>query len=220
MRVFIDEWFERRGYTSDGIIHVCACRNFNGNKAEAMNFFHRIEESVEYYCGDFHQMVLDISTGNNSFYLKFYTDGCTKVAHVNVVMGCNGFAKLRWITMHTEDKEIKKNWEEGLKKVFEDYNLSLYDSVLKEAGIADTGNVSISFDEYVDYEKKYEMTKEGTLDKVFEEFTNYNDRLRYCNGHYLDFHDKRMEKVYGLYVSLQKGNYFLNCAVKRGALID
>ena len=60
----------------------------------------------------------------------------------------------------------------------------------------------------------------GTLNEIFDKYTTMNDRLKYCNGSYYKFNDKKVEEIYRLIISNYKGNYFLDNAVRRGCIID
>ena len=44
--------------------------------------------------------------------------------------------------------------------------------------------------------------------------------MRYCNGSYVKFKDKKIEKVYLMFIKMYDGNYFIDNAVKRGVIID
>lgn len=56
--------------------------------------------------------------------------------------------------------------------------------------------VSVSVDEYVDYEKERTHEYKDTLDKIFDKFDKANNKLRYCNGHHYSFQDEHYKKLY------------------------
>lgn len=72
-----------------------------------------------------------------------------------------------------------------------------------------------------DYKPDSEVVIEGENEiDLFTDYTNMNDTLRYCNGSYYRWKDAEWNKKYHEFLDGYKGNFFLACAVERGALID
>ena len=65
-----------------------------------------------------------------------------------------------------------------------------------------------------------EITLKGTVDEVFNEFTNLNDTLKYINSEYYKFVEESINNAYLFYIRFIDKNHFLNNAVKHGKLID
>lgn len=75
------------------------------------------------------------------------------------------------------------------------------------------------------YYDRWKPCKESTIEgetehDIFETYVNWNDTLKYCNGSYYKWKDEEWEKAYRKFLDGCKGNFFLNCAVRRGVLID
>lgn len=65
-----------------------------------------------------------------------------------------------------------------------------------------------------------QITCNGTLREAFTRYTNLDDTYRYCNNVTFRFADEEVQKLYRQFLDEYKGNFFLDCAVSRGALID
>ena len=65
-----------------------------------------------------------------------------------------------------------------------------------------------------------EIILEGTIDDIFDEFTNLNDTFKYINSKYYKFAEENINNAYLFYVRFVDKNHFLNSAVKHGKLID
>lgn len=42
----------------------------------------------------------------------------------------------------------------------------------------------------------------GTLDSIFERFDKANNNLRYCNGHWFEFEDKKVDEKYRMWLKM------------------
>jgi hypothetical protein len=42
----------------------------------------------------------------------------------------------------------------------------------------------------------------GTLDSIFERFDKANNKLRYCNGHWFEFEDKKVDEKYRMWLKM------------------
>ena len=65
-----------------------------------------------------------------------------------------------------------------------------------------------------------EIILKGTIDDIFDEFTNLNDTFKYINSKYYKFIEENTNNAYLFYVRFVDKNHFLNSAVKHGKLID
>ena len=65
-----------------------------------------------------------------------------------------------------------------------------------------------------------EIILEGTIDDIFDEFTNLNDTFKYINSKYYKFVDENITKAYLFYIRFVDKNHFLNSAVRHNKLID
>ena len=65
-----------------------------------------------------------------------------------------------------------------------------------------------------------EIVLEGTIDDIFDEFTNLNDTFKYINSKHYKFAQENINNVYLFYVRFVDKNHFLNSAVRHGKLID
>lgn len=71
-----------------------------------------------------------------------------------------------------------------------------------------------------DSEIEDEIILEGTLDEIFDTFTNLNDTLKYINSEYYKFTNEKVNDAYLFYVRFIDKNHFLNSAVRHHKLID
>ena len=65
-----------------------------------------------------------------------------------------------------------------------------------------------------------EIILKGTIDDIFDEFTNLNETLKYVNFTYYKFAKEDINNAYLFYVRFVDKNHFLNSAVRHGKLID
>lgn len=104
---------------------------------------------------------------------------------------------------------FKKINNESFNKALQAINVSSIDA-----------EVEIAFDIYENYKCVNSTIKKNTLPNIIDYYVTYNDRMRYCNGSYVKFKDKKIEKVYLMFIKMYDGNYFIDNAVKRGVIID
>lgn len=90
---------------------------------------------------------------------------------------------------------------------------------LKNAGLTLKRKYTVNVIYYSDTRESTSQIT-GTFGQIFKSYTNMNDRLRYCNGCYYKFENPALEKAYHTFLKCYKGNFFLDCAVARGCLID
>lgn len=144
--------------------------------------------------------------------------GSVQIEHDNE----HGFFTPTYIMFEEEYKSFDM-FKHIIMGYFDKYNEGLFKSFCKQNSIKYPfkTNVKVIFDDYTDYKKNgKQFTLEGTLNEVFDHYVTHNDRLKYCNGDYWRFNDKNIEKAFGFFIKLYKGNFFLDNAVKRGVIID
>ena len=123
---------------------------------------------------------------------------------------------------HTfEDKTIGKMFKHVIDDFVRQYNTEVFRTQMDKCNIKSTSNVTIAVDDFDDYKPNGRtQTLEGTLSEVFGTYTTHNDRLKYVNGSYWAFSDRNVAMLYGMFIQMYDGNYFLDNAVKRGVTID
>lgn len=171
-----------------------------------------IEES-DFPCD---KICLDCFTGySDRFYLDLYYKD-NKIAHILLQVKKYDIIKIYSYTYEKKDFSI---FHDIIADYFDNRNGKILGYWKKICHIKDNCN-TIEIENYVDY-KITEVTKlTGTLEEIFENYTTINDKLKYCNGHYVKFKNKDIQTLYYLFTDLYKGNYFLDNAVKRGVIID
>lgn len=92
------------------------------------------------------------------------------------------------------------------------YGISSYDDVLSE---------SVSILHMVNSELREVFLYSGiTYRELFNEFYDKNDRLRYINGQYYKFAEKKYEELDVLYYYSTRGNLYYDRKIARGGIID
>ena len=116
---------------------------------------------------------------------------------------------------------LKEMFHKILEAYFDSLNQAKINIKMSNYGFKDNDENEVTLDYYDDYAKTETTTiLKGTLNEIFDKYTTMNDRLKYCNGSYYKFNDKKVEEIYCLIISNYKGNYFLDNAVRRGCIID
>lgn len=116
---------------------------------------------------------------------------------------------------------LKEMFHKILEEYFDSLNQAKINIKISNYGFKDNDENEVTLDYYNDYAKTETTTiLKGTLNEIFDKYTTMNDRLKYCNGSYYKFNDKKIEEIYRLIISNYKGNYFLDNAVRRGCIID
>mgnify|MGYP003292644586 CR=1 FL=1 len=128
------------------------------------------------------------------------------------------------VTVYDCDESILGKNKEYFRILFEkvigDFNMKILTKDLKTAGLTLKKKYTINVVYHSDRRPKTTSQITGTFGQIFKSYTNMNDRLRYCNGCYYKFENPDLEKAYHTFLKCYKGNFFLDCAVARGALID
>lgn len=156
------------------------------------------------------KVVINIWTGTvEYFYLKL-KDAFDKELLSLRVSPKNGFFDISLTSPIKEELLIKKLYNEYTNKEF--------------ARICETVNLGKQNKVNVNYinDSKFEdeIVLEGTLDEIFDEFTNLNDTFKYINSKYYKFVDENITKAYLFYIRFVDKNHFLNSAVRHNKLID
>ena len=192
--------------------------NFFGNDWEGNDFFHDFGNFLDTTKFPTDKIVLNPFDYVGKFEITFKYNG-ERVCWYRFSMDKS--TKVLEIDNNTYEHQTIRDMFSGIIRDWvKQYNAEVFRNKLKECGM-DIGNVSVSVDEYTDY-KRNGRTQiiEGTLSEVFDTYTTHNDRLKYVNGSYWGFSDKKVDMLYGLFIRTYGGNYFLDNAVRRGVTID
>ena len=153
---------------------------------------------------------INIWTGTYEyFYLKLKDEFgeellCLKVSPKN------GFFDIKVIDANKVELIINKLYSEYVSKEF---------AKICEIAHLDKQNQVKAF--YInDSNAEREIILEGTIDDIFDEFTNLNDTFKYINSAYYKFAKEDINNAYLFYVTFVDKNHFLNSAVRHGKLID
>lgn len=171
-------------------------------------------DKTKYPCNG---MILDCFIGNSNQFAITLKYNDEEIVFIRFNVKSNDIITIDTFLYNKEDFKI-------FQKIVEDYfdkrNAEIFNNWMKWCNIKETSENVIVIDEYVDYNKKDCQTLNGTITEIFDKFTTWNDRYKYCNGHYWKFNDDNIEKLYRMFIANFKGNYFLENAVKRGVIID
>ena len=187
------------------------------NSYEAEYFLHGFRNNLEGAKFPCDKLCFDALTGygNRFDLIASYEDEQTAYCQISV----NSYGLLT-----IEQRDYKINATQKLfESFFENYNSQIFTHELKKLGVSNlTEQTTLKCDYYTDYNYNGNTREiEGSLLDIFSALTTYNETRRYCNGDYCKFSNPIAEKVYHMYTStMYKGNYFLNHALQRGALID
>lgn len=167
------------------------------------------------------KIVMDVFTGYTDRFALSFRYGEQKIGYVSIIAKKYGRFEINCLSFESEAYNI---FEPILRDYFDGKSCAILEDerrrLMMMCGFTDSAENKAVLEEYNDYKKKGETVLCGTLDKIFDDYTTMNDRLRYCNGHYYRFSDKNVSSLYSLHVEAYKGNYFLDNAVKRECLID
>lgn len=105
-----------------------------------------------------------------------------------------------------------------VEKYFDNLNKEIYNNWKNKCGIKENNNILV--DRYCDYKFSDTVTFSGKIEEIFDRYVTANDRMKYINGTYYQFHDKDIQKLYNIFIASYNGNYFLDNAVRRGCIID
>ena len=206
--------------TFDKVMKYMDSKFFNGEDGSCRSFMHELGaylDGTQYPCDE---IVLCAFIGYNDRVGMKLMYHCERVAYIEIAFGEYGIIK---VNRYSYDDEGRfKIFREIIEEWFDDRNKKILNDWSKKCGVDMHGDGNeVYFQEYVDYSSKGDVVSmSGTIAEIFDSYTTWNDKLRYCNGHYFRFVSNDMEKLYLLYVKNFNGNYFLANAVKRGVTID
>ena len=161
---------------------------------------------------------LNVFTGyNNRIDLVFFYNN-EKIAWVEVTFEPYGLLKISNKLYHKKDFQI---FHHIIEEYFDVHNQQIYDIWGDKCNIHTHKENSIKVNDCTNYSPNgTSVILKGSLEEVFEQYAKHNDALKYCNGEFWKFDDKKIDTLYRLFKMLYKGNYSLDIALKRGALID
>ena len=153
---------------------------------------------------------INIWTGTYEyFYLKLKDEFGEELLRLKVSPK-NGFFDIKVIDANKVELIINKLYSEYVSKEF---------AKICEIAHLDKQNQVKVF--YINDSKiEREIILEGTIDDIFDEFTNLNDTFKYINSAYYKFAKEDINNAYLFYVTFVDKNHFLNSAVRHGKLID
>lgn len=167
------------------------------------------------------KIVVDAVTGYPNKFALSFKYGERKIAFIRLAAKSYGRFDIDYLSF---ENETFKMFEPILRDCFDGKSRAILEDerkrLMAKCGFTEGAENKAVLDEYCDYKKKGDAVLCGTVEKIFDDYTTMNDRLRYCNGHYYRFSDDNVAKLYSLHVETYKGNYFLDNAVRRGCLID
>ena len=156
---------------------------------------------------DTFKVVINIWTGTYEyFYLKLKDEFNEELLNLKVIPK-NGFFDIELV-----DKNVKLN------KLYSEYINKEFARICKIAHLDKQNQVKVYC--MNDSNIESEIILEGTIDDIFDEFTNLNDTFKYINSKYYKFVDENITKAYLLYIRFVDKNHFLNSAVRHNKLID
>lgn len=159
---------------------------------------------------DTYKVVINIWTGTYEyFYLKLKNEFNEELLHLKV-RPKNGFFDIELINTNKAESRINKLYSEYMSKEFK--------RICKIAQLDEQNKVKVHCINNSNIES--EIILEGTIDDIFDEFTNLNDTFKYINSKYYKFAEENINNAYLFYVRFVDKNHFLNSAVKHGKLID
>ena len=161
---------------------------------------------------------LNVFTGySNRIDLVFFYNN-EKIAWVEVTFEPYGLLKISNKLYHKKDFQI---FHHIIEEYFDVHNQQIYDKWMHKCKIRTHKENAIKVNDCTNYSPNgTSVILKGSLEDVFEQYATHNDALKYCNGEFWNFDDKKIDTLYRLFKMLYKGNYSLDIALKRGALID
>ena len=156
------------------------------------------------------EVSINIWTGTYEyFYLKLKNEFDEELLRLKV-RPKNGFFDINLSSLIKEEILINKLYNEYTNKEFA--------RICKIANLCLQNKVKVNCINSSKIED--EIILEGTIDDIFDKFTNLNDTFKYINSKYCKFANEKVNDAYLFYVRFVDKNHFLNNAVKHGKLID
>lgn len=179
--------------------------------------YYKVFDFIDYYIinelfPDTYKVVINIWTGTYEyFYLKLKDELGKELLHLKVSTK-NGFFDIEIIDTNKVELRINKLYSEYLNKEFT--------RICKIAQLDKQNQVKVYCVCVNDSNVESEIVLEGTINDIFDKFTNLNDTFKYINSKYYKFAQENINNVYLFYVRFVDKNHFLNSAVRHGKLID
>ena len=159
---------------------------------------------------DTYKVVINILTGTYEyFYLKLKDEFDEELLRLKV-RPKNGFFDIEIIDTNKVELRINKLYSKYLNKEFT--------RICEIAQLDKQNQVKVYC--VNDSNVETEIVLEGTINDIFDKFTNLNDTFKYINSKHYKFAQENINNVYLFYVRFVDKNHFLNSAVRHGKLID
>ena len=159
---------------------------------------------------DTYKVVINIWTGTYEYFcLKLKDELGKELLHLKVSPK-NGFFDIEIIDTNKVELRINKLYSKYLNKEFT--------RICEIAQLDKQNQVKVYC--MNDSNVESEIVLEGTIDDIFDKFTNLNDTFKYINSKHYKFAQENINNVYLFYVRFVDKNHFLNSAVRHGKLID
>ena len=177
--------------------------------------YYKVFDFIDYYIidelfPDTYKVVINIWTGTYEyFYLKLKDEFGEELLRLKVSPK-NGFFDIKVIDANKVELIINKLYSEYVSKEFA--------KICEIAHLDKQNQVKVFY--INDSNTEREIILEGTIDDIFDEFTNLNDTFKYINSAYYKFAKEDINNAYLFYVTFVDKNHFLNSAVRHGKLID
>ena len=177
--------------------------------------YYKVFDFIDYYIidelfTDTCKVSINIWTGTYEyFYLKLKNEFGEELLRLKV-RPKNGFFDIEIIDANKVELRINKLYSEYVSKEFI--------RICKIAQLSKQNQVKVYC--VNDSNIENEIILEGTIDDIFDEFTNLNDTFKYINSKYYKFAQENINNVYLFYIRFIDKNHFLNSAVRHGKLID
>ena len=177
--------------------------------------YYKVFDFIDYYIidelfPDTRKVSINIWTGTYEyFYLKLKDEFDEELLRLKV-RPKNGFFDIEIIDVNKVELRINKLYSEYVSKEFT--------RICNIAQLDKQNQVKVYC--MNDSNIENEIILEGTIDDIFDEFTNLNDTFKYINSKHYKFAQENINNVYLFYVRFVDKNHFLNSAVRHGKLID
>ena len=179
--------------------------------------YSKVFDFVDYYIIDelfpeTEKVVINFWTGTSEyFYLNLKDENNKELLHLQVSPK-NGFFDIHLRSIDKEKFPINKLYNEYVNYEFvEICNIAnLYKDKQNHVKVNCINDSNI----------ESEIVLEGTIDDIFDAFTNLNDTFKYINSKYYKFVDENITNAYLFYIRFVDKNHFLNSAVRHNKLID
>lgn len=179
---------------------------FNYNKVFDFVDSYIIDEVFSDTC----EVIINIWTGTYEYFYLKLKDAFGKELLSLKVSPKNWFFDINLTSSIKQEILINKLYNEYVKEEFT--------RICKIANLCEQNKVKVNC--INDSKIEDEIILEGTIDNIFDKFTNLNDTFKYINSKYCKFVNEKVNDAYLFYVRFVDKNHFLNSAVKHGKLID